>query len=152
MSVDQLAAESHGKKTRFLWLQLSDMSGTGGAGHNHTLSFDINGTPLSDENHPGRFFERLFVPDTAGDRKATLQRCAERRSILDDLAEESATLNQKLGPKDKQKLDEYFTSVRQTEKQVERMQGWIDVSKPEVKDTGLQLASKPMDGHDRPCG
>lgn len=150
VSVDQLAALLHGKKTRFPSLQLGDMSGTGGAGHSHTLSFDVNGTPLPAENSPRRLFERLFVPDTAGDKQAALKRYAERRSILDDLADESASLNKQLGAKDRQKLDEYLSSVRQTEKQVERMQSWIDVPKPEVKDTGLQLASKPMDGHDRP--
>jgi hypothetical protein len=150
ISADQLAAELHGKKTRFPSLQIGDMSGTGGAGHSHTLSFDVRGTPLPAENSPRRLFERLFVPDTAGDKQAALKRYAERRSILDDLAEESAALNKQLGAKDKQKLDEYLSSVRQTEKQVERMQSWVDVPKPEVKDTGLQLASKPMDGHDRP--
>lgn len=150
ISADQLAADLHGKKTRFPSLQIGDMSGTGGAGHSHTLSFDVRGTPLPAENSPRRLFERLFVPDTAGDKQAALKRYAERRSILDDLADESAALNKKLGAKDKQKLDEYLSSVRQTEKQVERMQSWVDVPKPEVKDTGLQLGSKPMDGHDRP--
>ena len=150
VSVDQLAAELHGTKTRFPSLQLGDMSGTGGAGHSHTLSFDANGTPLPSENSPKRLFDRLFVPDTAGDKKAALKRYAEKRSILDDLADESAALNKTLGAKDQRKLDEYLSSVRQTEKQVERMQSWIDVPKPEVKDTGLQLGSKPMDGHDRP--
>ena len=150
VSADQLAADLHGKKTRFPSLQLGDMSGTGGAGHSHTLSFDINGTPLPAENSPRRLFERLFVPETVGDKKAALKRYSERRSILDDLAAESNSLNKKLGAKDQQKLDEYLSSVRQTEKQVERMQSWIDVPKPEVKDTGLQLASQPMNGHDRP--
>ncbi len=150
VSADQLAAQLHGKKTRFPSLQLSDMSGTGGAGHSHTLSFDINGTPLPAENSPRRLFERLFVPDTAGDRAAMLKRYVERRSILDDVAAESRTLNAKLGSSDKKKLDEYFSSVRETEKQVERMQNWVDVPKPDVKDTGLQLGSLPMNGHDRP--
>jgi len=150
LSADQLAADLHGKKTRFPSLQLGDMSGTGGAGHTHTLSFDINGTPLPAENSPRRLFERLFVPETVGDKQAALKRYSDRRIILDDLAAESNSLNKKLGAKDQQKLDEYLSSIRQTEKQVERMQSWIDVPKPEVKDTGLQLASQPMNGHDRP--
>jgi Protein of unknown function (DUF1552) len=150
MSVDQLAAELHGKQTRYPSLQLGDMSGTGGAGHSHTLSFDVNGTPLPSENSPRRLFERLFVPETAGDRAAALKRYAERRSILDDIANETAKLDRKLGPADKRKLEEYLNGVRQTEKQVERMQGWIDVPKPKVADTGLQLGSQPMNGHDRP--
>ena len=62
MSVDQLAADLHGKQTRFPSLQLGDMGGTGGAGHSHTLSFDVNGTPLPSENSPRRLFERLEVP------------------------------------------------------------------------------------------
>ncbi|MGL6075112.1 MAG: DUF1552 domain-containing protein [Fimbriiglobus sp.] len=150
ISVDQLAAKLHGQKTRFASLQLGDMSGTGGAGHSHTLSFDINGTPLPAENSPRRLFERLFVPDSAGDRAATLKRYAERRSILDDVAAEIGGLNKTLGKADQKKLDEYLSSVRETEKQVERMQQWVDVPKPKVADTGLQLVSKPMDGHDRP--
>jgi hypothetical protein len=150
MSADQLVAEKHGLHTRFSSLQFSDMSGTGGAGHSHTLSFDINGTPLPAENSPRRIFERLFVPDTAGDRAATLKRYAERRSILDDLQQEAKRLEKKLGQQDRKKLDEYLSSVRATEAQVERMQRWIDVPKPKVADQGLQLGSQPMNGHDRP--
>ena len=150
MSVDQLIAEQVGKQTRFSSLQLSDMSGTGGAGHSHTLSFDISGTPLPAENSPRRLFERLFVPDTAGDRAATLKRYAERRSILDDIASETKALDGKLGSPDRKKLAEYLSSIRQTEEQVQRLQSWVDVPKPKVEETGLQLGSKPGDGHDRP--
>lgn len=149
-SIDQIVAESLGQQTRFPSLQLSDMSGTGGAGHSHTLSFDVNGTPLPAENSPRRLFERLFVPDSAADRAALLRRYAEKRSILDELRAESAALARRLGKSDQRKLDEYLSAVRQTEAQVERMQRWIDIPKPQVADLGLQLASRPMDGHDRP--
>jgi hypothetical protein len=150
VSIDQIAAELHGQKTRFPSLQLSDQSGTGAAGHSHTLSFDINGTPLPAENSPRRLFERLFVPDSASDRAATLKRYAERRSILDDIAGEAKSLERKLGAGDRRKLDEFLASVRQTEKQVERMQAWVDVPKAKVTDAGLQLASQPGNAHDRP--
>jgi hypothetical protein len=150
ISIDQVVAKIHGQRTRFASLQLGDMSGTGAAGHSHTLSFDVNGTPLPSENSPRRLFERLFVPDTAGDRAATLKRYAERRSVLDEIAGEIGSLNKSLGKPDQKKLDEYLSSVRETEKQVERMQKWVDVPKPKIAETGLQLVSKPMDGHDRP--
>jgi hypothetical protein len=39
--------------------------------------------------------------------------------------------------------------VRETERQVERLVDWVDRPKPEVASTGLQLASKPANGHDR---
>lgn len=150
MSADQVVAALHGRQTRYPSLQLSDQSGTGSAGHSHTLSFDVNGTPLPAENSPRRLFERLFVPESARDREAALRRYAERRSILDDVAAEANALQRSLGTQDRRKMDEYLSSVRETERQVERLQGWIDVPRPNVPETGLQLASKPGDGHDRP--
>lgn len=150
VSADQILAEVHGKQTRFPSLQISDLSGTGGAGHSHTLSFDRNGTPLPAENSPQRLFERLFVPDSAGDRRATLKRYAEQRSILDEISSEAKSLDRKLGKTDRKKLDEYLTSVRQTETQVQRLQGWIDIPKKKVETTGLQLVSQPSNAHDRP--
>jgi len=150
LSLDQLIAQHHGTQTRYPSLQLADQSGTGAAGHSHTLSFDLNGTPLPAENSPRRLFERLFVAESASDRAATLKRYAERRSILDDVAAEARSLERKLGTTDRRKLEEYLASVRQTEKQVERLQSWIDRPKATVAETGLQLNSKPGDAHDRP--
>jgi hypothetical protein len=150
ISVDQILAARHAKSVRYPSLQLSDMSGTGSAGHSHTLSFDRNGTPLPAENSPRRLFERLFVPDTAGDRAAALKRYAERRSVLDDIAAEAKALDKKLGVEDKRKLDEYYTSVRETEQMVGRLQGWIDVPKPKVGSGDLQLGMQPVNAHDRP--
>ncbi len=150
LSVDQFVAEKHGAETRYPSLQLGDQSGTGGAGHSHTLSFDLNGTPLPAENSPRRLFERLFVPETEADRQAAHQRYAERRSILDQLIRESQQLSQKLGAADRRKLEEYLTSVRQTEKQVERLQSWLDKPKPKVEEKDLQLANQPGNAHDRP--
>ena len=115
ISVDQMIAAAHAKATRYPSLQLSDMSGTGSAGHSHTLSFDRNGTPLPSENSPRRLFERLFVPENAADRAAALRRYTQRRSILDEISAEAKALDKKLGTDDKKKLDEYYTSVRETE-------------------------------------
>lgn len=150
ISLDQVIALSLAKVTRYPSIQLSDLSGTGGAGHSHTLSFDRNGTPLPAENSPRRLFERLFVPDNAGDRAAAMRRYAERRSILDDVASEASALNKRLGAEDRRKLDEYFHSVRDTEQMVGRLQGWIDVPKPNVSAQGLGLDYQPANAHDRP--
>ena len=78
-----------------------------------------------------------------------LKRYSERRSILDDVLSEAKSLEMRLGQTDRKKLDEYLNSIRETEKQLERMQRWVDVPKPKVADKGLQLESKPMDAHDR---
>ncbi len=149
-SIDQLVAEKLGTETRFPSLQLSDQSGTGSAGHSHTLSFDRSGTPLPAENSPQRLFERLFVPDSDADRAAALQRYAERKSILDNVVREANSLRSRLGAEDQHKLDEYLHSVRATEQRVERLTEWVDIPKPVVDKRGLQLASQSGNAHDRP--
>ena len=150
VSIDQLVAAVHGPQTRYASLQLADGSGTGAAGHSHTLSFDASGTPLPAENSPKRLFDRLFVPESAADKAATLARYAERRSILDAVGRDARALDRRLGGADRKKLDEYLSSVRDTERQIERLEQWVDRPKPEVSEKGLQLASKPGDSHDRP--
>lgn len=150
MSIDQLIAEVHGSETRFGSLQWSDMSGTGSAGHSHTLSFDRSGTPLPAEDSPRRIFERLFVPESSKDREETLRRYAEKKSILDNVLEESKRLAKRIGKEDQRKLDEYLGSVRNTEQRIERLEQWIDRPKPEVDGSLLQLAMQPHNAHDRP--
>ena len=150
ISDDQIIASHHSKATRFASLQLSDRSGTGSAGHSHTLSFNATGTPIPAEDSPQRLFERLFVPESAADRAATLRRYAEKKSVLDNVLSESRRLRNKLGEKDQQKLDQYLESVRETELRVHRMQEWIDIPRPEVDAKLLQLGSRPGDAHDRP--
>lgn len=76
ISVDQVAAQLHGKQTRFPSLELSSSGGTGTAGHSHTLAFDHAGTPLPTESNPARLFERLFTPEGQAARDATLKRYA----------------------------------------------------------------------------
>jgi hypothetical protein len=149
ISADQVIAEAIGSKTRFPSLELSDESGTGVALNSHTLAFDRNGTPLPAENSPQRLFERLFVPDDASSREATLQRYAEKRSILDSVLGEAKALNHKLGRADQRKLDEYLTSVRETEQRVQRQVQWVDIPKPKVDPSGLQLGSQPTTGRER---
>jgi hypothetical protein len=150
ISADQVIAKKHGEATRFSSLQLSDQSGTGGAGHSHTLSFNQSGTPIPAENSPQRLFERLFVPETSKDRAATLQRYAEKKSVLDSVLEDANRLRARLESGDQQKLDQYLSSVRETEQRVERLEAWIDVPKPEINSQFLQLNMQPGDAHDRP--
>jgi hypothetical protein len=150
MSIDQMIAERHGVETRFSSLQWSDSSGTGSAGHSHTLSFDRTGTPLPAEDSPRRIFERLFVPESSRDREETLRRYAEKKSILDNVLEESKKLAKQIGKEDQRKLEEYLGSVRNTELRIERLEQWIDRPKPEVDGSLLQLAMQPHNAHDRP--
>ena len=150
ISADQVAAELHGKQTRFSSLQLSDNSGTGSAGHSHTLSFDRSGTPVPAENSPRRLFDRLFIPESSADRQATLKRYAVKKSVLDSVLGEAKSLRAKLGQTDQKKLDQYLSSVRETEQRVQRLEDWVDVPKPEVPEKDLQLSMQSHNAHDRP--
>ncbi len=149
MSADQVIASMHGEQTRLPSLQLSDKSGTGSAGHSHTLSFDRRGTPVPAEDSPQRVFERLFVPDTAADRAATLQRYALQKSIMDSVQDEAKQLGSRVGKADREKLGQYYQSVRETELRIERLTQWIDVPKPVIDGKDLQLNSQPSNAHDR---
>lgn len=150
ISVDQIAAAHHAEYTRFPSLELSDAGGTGSALHSHTLAFDRAGTPLPAENSPQRLFDRLFTPGDRASRAAKLQRLAERRSVLDEILQDANTLRRRLGNQDQEKLDEYLSSVRETERRVERLQNWVDVPRPDVPTQGLQLTAAPANAHDRP--
>ena len=150
ISADQVIAEKIGMATRFPSIEIGDMSGTGSALHSHTLAFDRNGTPLPTENSPRRLFERLFVADDAASRAQTLQRYAEKKSILDDVLTDAKRLEGKLGKADRDKLAQYLQAVRETEVRLARQVEWVDVPKPKVPTDGLQLANQPGNAHDRP--
>jgi hypothetical protein len=92
----------------------------------------------------------LFVPEGDASKAAALKRYAEKKSILDSVRDDAKALGKQLGKEDQEKLDEYFTSVRETERRVGRMEDWIDVPKPQVDSKDLQLGSQPNNGHDRP--
>ncbi len=125
------------------------MSGTGSALHSNTLSFDTSGTPLPAESSPQRLFDRLFVPESREDCVATLRRYSEKKSILDAVLDEAKLLNRKLGKADQKKMEQYLSSVRESEKRIERMEQWVDVKKPDVNPRGLQLTSQARNAHDR---
>lgn len=142
-SIDQIAAELHGRETRFPSLELSSKGG------GETLAFDNFGTPLPAEQQPPRLFERLFVPEGEASRQATLRRYAERSSILDTVLGQARTLQRRLGKNDQEKLEEYLGSVRETERRIERSRTWVDVPRPEIDGTSLQLAANWYTLHDR---
>jgi len=149
ISVDQVAAEVIGLKTRVPSLELSTAGGTGSPGHSHTLSFSRDAVPLPAENNPRNVFERLFVDETGDSRKAKLQRFAEDKSILDAVLGQTKQLERKLGKQDQRKLDEYLTSVREVERRVKRAESWMDIPKPEVDASSLKLDAKPEERGNR---
>jgi hypothetical protein len=116
-SVDQVAANHLGDRTRLPSLQVG--TGDSGAieGYMSSLSWRDATTPLQLIANPRHVFDRLFATDSG---RAGAQREAERSSILDFIREEAGSLQTNLGANDRRKLDEYFTSIRDIEQRIER--------------------------------
>lgn len=138
ISLDQVLAKQLGGETRYSSLALSTDGGVGIPTRSNTLSYSEDGQPIPSLNRPAFIFERLF-----GLNKDSIE--AQRKgfavtgSHLDLLLDEARALNAKLGKADQEKLDQYLTSVRQVEQQVQRSADWLDVPKPQVNASGLTL-------------
>jgi hypothetical protein len=121
ISADQLAANVIGKQTRFASLELGiehgRLVGNCDSGYScaysNSISWRSPNTPNPPEVNPKLVFERLFG---SGDRS---ENPAYRKSILDYVRQDAASLQASLGPNDRRKLDEYLTAIREVEKSIE---------------------------------
>ena len=127
VSVDQVAASTIGKATRFPSLELScdasRKSGNCDSGYSCAYSFNMSwrseNQPATAETNPRLVFERLFGAGSGNERAASLAaRQQEQKSILDFVLEEANSLSGSLGSNDRRKLDEYLTGVREIEQRV----------------------------------
>jgi len=135
VSCDQELAAAIGQDTRFRSLVLGINRGTGfGSGTiDNTLSWTPSGTPIPAENRPHVLFERLFRTQSPEEIALERSQAAKTSSVLDVVRDEAKALHGFLGKNDQQKLEEYFTSIRNVEKQMENDLAWIDVPRPEVE-------------------
>ena len=125
VSVDQVAAAQLTEKTRLASLEIGteagSMAGNCDSGYScvysSTMSWKSATQPLPKEVNPKLVFERLFG---AGSAKERAERDARRQSILDFVKADFSDINNKLGRSDQQKLDEYFSAVRDLEQRIER--------------------------------
>lgn len=126
-SVDQVAADVIGQSTRLPSLELGTEAGrqAGRCDSGYSCAYQSNiswrsaTTPTSKEINPRAVFERLFGNDFE-DLRARQERDFYRQSILDFVADDASRLRTQLGTTDRQKLDEYFTSVREIEQRIAR--------------------------------
>ncbi|MCE9606427.1 MAG: DUF1552 domain-containing protein [Planctomycetia bacterium] len=125
ISLDQFAAEKFGYETRYPSLVLSS-TGTS------SQSFTRSGVSIPAEYSPAKVFAKLFLDGKAAEIEAQSEQLRQGRSILDAVADESKRLERRVGPADKDKLDEYFTSVREMELRISKSQEWVRRPKPKV--------------------
>jgi hypothetical protein len=127
ISADQVMAQQVGLLTPFRSLELScDVVLNVGACdtdyacvYQHNLAWSSPTTPLTPEVNPRQLFERLFGAGSPKERAQNLQiRQKQKRSVLDFLDSERVDLVREASQRDRDKLDEYFTAVRDIEQRI----------------------------------
>ena len=124
ISIDQHIAERIGSQTRFPSLIL----GTG----SDSLSWSASGVPLPAESSPSKAFQQLFVDGTPAEIAAQVHQLKRGRSILDTVMGQAKKLHGELGKRDQEKLDEYFSAVRDLEGRLVQNEEWAQKPKPKV--------------------
>ena len=124
ISIDQLIAEQIGSQTRFPSLIL----GTG----SESMSWSASGVPLPAEPSPSNAFRQLFVDGTKQEVDAQVRGLTRGRSILDTVMGQAKKLRSELGKRDQEKLDEYFSAVRDLEGRLVQNEAWVQRPKPKV--------------------
>jgi len=135
ISLDQYAAEKIGDRTRYASLALS-LAGRG-------LAWSRSGVEVPSHTRPSLVFAQLFLEGKPSEKAAQIQRLKDGQSVLDMVQEKTKRMSGRLGAADKHKLDQFFTSVRETENRLVKAEGWEHKPKPKVD------AEQPRDISDR---
>ncbi len=124
ISLDQLAAEHIGGQTRFPSLSLS--------AEGFSLSWTRSGALVPSDCWPSSVFARLFLEGRPDEVQAQVRRLRDGQSILDAVGDQSKRIQSGVGAGDREKLDEYFTSVRELERRLVTAEEWSKKPKPKV--------------------
>ena len=123
-TLDLLIADSIAGNTRF---QTLDMTSVGIPRENYSAR--STNSRAAAEASPEKLYARIFGEEFMDPNKAEFApdpRVMVRKSVLSAVGEQSKALNAKLGASDRARLDEYFTSIRQIENQLD-----LQMQKPE---------------------
>ncbi len=128
VSADQIIAQAIGSQTKLpsLEIGLEEARQAGNCDNGYSCAYCYNmawrteSQPLPPISDPRQLFERLFGTDVVEPPAAHARRLMMRQSILDQAMSDTQKLESNLGAPDRRKLDEYLTSVREIEQQVER--------------------------------
>jgi hypothetical protein len=127
VTIDQFLADEIGPQTRFPSLTVGSEGGIHGGCQ---IAWTKSGVRVPPITGPAELFDRLFVDDPAERQARRIQENRLQGSILDAGLEEANRLARRVNREDKDKLDEYFTSIRDVEKRLELRQRWASLPKP----------------------
>ena len=128
ISLDQFAAESIGAATRFPSLAITV------AAHGTTsLSFTRNGVLIPGERSPARLYRQMFLQGTPRETAERIEGLKAGRSVLDFVAFGAKRIDKTASGRDRERLEQYFTSVRELEGQMQQAEMWERRRKPRPK-------------------
>ncbi len=139
ISLDQYIAERIGTFTRFPSLTLA----VNGAAR--SLSWTGSGVAIPPEERASEVFNQLFLQGTAEQVEAQIHRLDTGRSILDAVADQSKELQRNVSARDRGRLEQYFTSVRDLEHRLQESREWERKPKPVVKQAAPVEPGSPAD-------
>ncbi len=128
ISLDQYIAERIGHLTRFPSLNLGVNIQQGA----RSLAWTSSGVLIPSEEKASDVFKRLFIQGTEEEIEAQERRLELGQSILDAVADQAGSLKRNLGARDRDRLDQYFTSVRELEQRMAMSKEWERRPKPKV--------------------
>ncbi|MBL8212146.1 MAG: DUF1552 domain-containing protein [Bryobacterales bacterium] len=128
ISCDQIVANKIGGQTRFPSLevgledarQAGDCDSGYSCAYTNNLAWRSETQPLPPILDPRAMFERLFGKGANLSPEERAVQSKFRRSILDFVTDDTKKLQSNLGPTDRRKLDEYLSSIREIERQIEK--------------------------------
>jgi len=129
VTIDQFLAEEIGHQTRFPSLTVGSEGGIHGGCQ---IAWTKSGVRVPPITSPAVLYEKLFINDSKERHVRRVQENSLQASILDSVLEEANSLSRRVNREDKEKLDEYFTSVRDVEKRLELRKRWAGQEKPKA--------------------
>ena len=123
-TIDVTVSKKIGRTTRF-----QHLTATATGDVRNTFSYENANSPNAPEWSAVNFYTRLFGPDFQDPNAPTFKpspRIMARKSVLSGVMDETADLTKTLGAADKTRLDQYFTGLRELERQFDQQ-----LTKPE---------------------
>ena len=128
VSLDQFIAAKLGPQTRFPSLTLGVNAQPG----RRSLSWTQSGVLIPCEDKASEVYRRLFLRGSDADVKARINEMRLGRSIMDAVGGQAKRLQKQLGPRDRGRLDQYQTAVRDVERRLQENEAWADRPKPKA--------------------
>lgn len=136
--LDQVIALHTKQYCRQPSLVMSIDAGTGFLSRTGTISYNLEGRPIPAENNPRRIFNRLFRGDRTS-LQAERENLQRRIKLVDAVVGSARSLDQQLGKSDRERMDQYLTSLNELESRLIASEKWIDVPLKKQDYTHLNL-------------